>query len=78
MFYEFRYIDDVFSLSNSRFGDFVDRVYPIELGIKEITDICDSYFDLHLAIGSEGHVSRAYRCTCTFQNDISQIQPNPD
>jgi hypothetical protein len=29
--FTFRYIDDVFSLNNSRFGDFVDRIYPIEL-----------------------------------------------
>jgi hypothetical protein len=28
----FRYID-VLSLNNSRFGDFVDRIYPIELEI---------------------------------------------
>ena len=33
--FTFRYIDDVFSLSNSRFGDFVDRVYPIEVEIKD-------------------------------------------
>ena len=32
----FRYIDDVLSLNNSRFGDFVDRIYPIELEIKEL------------------------------------------
>jgi hypothetical protein len=36
--FTFRYIDDVFSLNNSRFGDFVDRIYPIELEIKDITD----------------------------------------
>ena len=52
----FRYIDDVLLPNNSRFGDFVDRVYPIEVEIKETTDICDSYFDLHLAIGSEGRL----------------------
>ena len=34
----FRYIDDVFSLNNSRFGDFVDRIYLIELEIKDTTD----------------------------------------
>jgi hypothetical protein len=33
--FTFRYIDDVFSLSNSRFGDFVDRVYPIEVEIMD-------------------------------------------
>jgi hypothetical protein len=27
--FTFRYIDDVFSLNNSRLGDFVDRIYPI-------------------------------------------------
>jgi hypothetical protein len=29
--FTFRYIDDVLSLNNSRFCDFVDRIYPIEL-----------------------------------------------
>ena len=31
----FRYIDDVLSLSNSKFDDFVDRINPIELEIKD-------------------------------------------
>jgi hypothetical protein len=40
------------SLNNSRFGDFVDPTYPIELEIKETTntDRSASYLDLHLAI----------------------------
>jgi hypothetical protein len=51
----FRYIDDVLSLNNSRFGDFVDRIYPIELEIKNTidTDRSASYLDLHLKIDSE-------------------------
>jgi hypothetical protein len=40
--FTFRYIDDVLSLNNSRFGDFVDRIYPIELEIKD-TDRSASY-----------------------------------
>ena len=46
--FTFRYIDDVLSLNNSRFGDFVDRTYPIELEIKDTTgtDSSTSYFDL--------------------------------
>ena len=54
--FTFRYIDDVLSLSNSRFGDFVDRIYPIELQIKDITDTDRpaSYLDLHIEIDSEG------------------------
>jgi hypothetical protein len=52
--FTFRYIDDVLSLNNSRFGDSVDRIYPIELEIKDTTDTdrSASYFDLHLAIDS--------------------------
>jgi hypothetical protein len=30
--------DDVLSLNNSKFGDFVDRIYPIELTITDTTD----------------------------------------
>jgi hypothetical protein len=47
-----RYIDDVLSLNNSRFGDFVDRIYPIEFEIKDTTDTdrSASYLDLHLEI----------------------------
>ena len=53
--FTFRYIDDVLSLNNSRFGDFVDRIYPIELKIKDTTDTdrSASYLDLHLEIDSE-------------------------
>jgi len=29
--FTFRYIDDVLSLNNSRFGDFVDRIYSLSL-----------------------------------------------
>jgi len=51
----FRYTDDVLSLNNSRFGDFVDRIYPIELEIKDTTDtdMSASYLDLHIKIESD-------------------------
>ena len=53
--FTFRYIDDVLSLSNARVGDFVDRIYPIELEIKDTTDTdrSTSYLDLHIEIDSE-------------------------
>jgi len=53
--FTFRYIDDVISLNNSRFGDFVDRICPIELEIKDTTDTdwSASYLDLHVEIDSE-------------------------
>jgi hypothetical protein len=53
--FTFRYIDDVPSLNNSRFGDFVDHIYPIELEIKDTTDTdtSASYLYLHLDMDSE-------------------------
>ena len=33
----FRYIDDIISLNNSRFGDFFDLIDHIELEIKDTT-----------------------------------------
>ena len=56
--FTFRYIDDFLSLNNSRFCDFVDRIYHIELEIKDTTDTDRSaqYFDLHLDIVNEGRL----------------------
>ena len=56
--FTFRYIDDVLSLNNSRICDFVDRIYPIEVEIKDTTDTdrSASYLDLHLKIDSEGRL----------------------
>ena len=52
------YIDGVLSLNISRFGDFGDRIYPIELEIKDNTDteMTAPYLDLHLEIDSEGRL----------------------
>jgi hypothetical protein len=56
--FTFHYIDNVVSLNNSRFGDIADRIYPIELEIKDTTDTdtSASYLDLHLEIDSEGRL----------------------
>jgi hypothetical protein len=61
--FTFRYIDDVISLNNFRFGDFVDCIYPIELAIQDTTDTdrSVSYLDLHLQIDSEG--GKEQNCT---------------
>ena len=37
--FTFRCIDGVLSLNNSKFGDFVDRIYPIKLEISDTTHI---------------------------------------
>ena len=56
--FTFRYIDDVLSLNNFRLGDFVDRIYPIQLEIKDTTDTdrSASCLDLQLEIYSEGRL----------------------
>ena len=54
--FTFLYIDDILSLNNSRFGGFVDCIYPIDLEIKDITDTDRSASYLHLEIDSEGRL----------------------
>ena len=58
--FTFRYIDDVLPLTNSRLGDFVDRIYPIDLEIKDATDTARSalYFDLHLEIDKRNFTTK--------------------
>jgi hypothetical protein len=57
----FCFIDNILSLSNLMFVDYVDRIYPIELEIiKDITDTdrSDSYIDLHIQIDSNGQLNK--------------------
>jgi hypothetical protein len=46
---------NIVSTERYMFGDFVDHIYPIELEIKDTTDIdmSASYLDIHLEIDSE-------------------------
>ena len=57
--YSFRYIDDVLSLNNSRFIDYVHLIYPNELEIKDTTDTekSASYLDLFLYIDNGGRLN---------------------
>ena len=70
--FTFRSIDDVLSLYNSRFGDSVDRIYPIELEIKDTTDTdrSASYLDLHLEINSEGWLRTFHSYVATSQQHL--------
>jgi hypothetical protein len=64
LFYEIELdqLDDVLSLNNSRIGDFVHHVYPIELEMKDTTDThrSASYLDLQLEIDDEGRLGRKH------------------
>jgi hypothetical protein len=61
--FTFRYIDDVLSLNNSRFGDLVDHIYPIELEIKDTTDTdrSASYLDPLLETLYQGNPDRKHK-----------------
>jgi hypothetical protein len=40
--FTYRYIDDVLSINNSRFAEFIPLIYPPELEVKETTDTASS------------------------------------
>ena len=48
--FTYRYIDDVLSINNPKFGDYINIIYPVELEIKDTTDANHhiSYLDLLL------------------------------
>ena len=52
----FRYIDDVLSLNNPKFSDYIDVIYPEELEIKDTTDAPKwaKYLDLRLEFDEDG------------------------
>jgi hypothetical protein len=49
-----RYIDDVLSLNNSRFADYLHRIYPNEHEVKDTTDAQRSAS--YLAIDNRGRL----------------------
>jgi hypothetical protein len=69
----FRYIDDVLSLNNSRFGDYLHRIYPNELEVKDTTDIqkSASYLDIHLEMDNGGRTikNKLYTNFCLIKTD---------
>ena len=54
----YRYIDDVLSINNPEFENYLGQMYPAELGIKDTTEstISASYLDLLLSIGRDGQL----------------------
>ena len=55
----FRYIDDVLSLNNPKFNNYIDVIYPKELDIKDTTDAPKwaNYLD-HLEFDEDGKLFR--------------------
>ena len=57
--FTYRYIDDVLSINNSRFAEFLPWIYPPELEVKETTDTASSasFLDLSLEFDDSGQLS---------------------
>ena len=57
--FTYKYIDDVLSINNSRFAEFVSLIYPPELEVKETTDAASSasFLDLYLEFDDSGQFS---------------------
>ena len=53
-----RYIDDVLSINNPHFDNYLGQIYPTELEIKDTTEsnTSASYLDLLLSIESDGQL----------------------
>ena len=56
--FTYRYIDDVLSINNPDFDNYLGQMYPAELEIKNTTEsnTSTSYLDLILSIGRDGHL----------------------
>ena len=54
----YRYIDDVLSINNPDFENYLGQMYPAELEIKDTTESTTSasYLDLLLSIGRDGQL----------------------
>jgi hypothetical protein len=57
--FTYRYIDDVLSINNSRFAEFLPLIYPSELEVKETTDTASStsFLDIYLKFDDSGQLS---------------------
>ena len=64
--YTYWYIDDVLSINNPEFENYLDQMYPVELEIKDTTEsnTSASYLDLLLSIGRDGQLHTSINGKC--------------
>ena len=57
--FTYRYIDDVLSINNPKFADYLNRIYPSELEVDETTETNNSasYLDILLSYDTDGHMN---------------------
>ena len=65
-----RYLDDLLNIDNNFFDSMVNRIYPSELQLNNVSDAEASFLDLHLSI-SDGFVkTKIYNKRDDFDFDI--------
>ena len=72
----YRYIDDVLSINNPEFENYLGQMYPVELEIKDTTEsnTSASYLDLLLSIGRDGQLHTSiYDKRDDFNNQITNF-----
>ena len=83
--FTYRYIDDVLSISNPEFENYLGQMYPVELEIKDTTEsnTSASYLDLILSIGRDGQLhtficdKRDASTSQIFRSWVAIFQPRP-
>ena len=65
--FTYRYIDDVLSLKNTQFAEYLEFIYLHELEIKETTEAAasSSYLDCYLYIDNGKLTTRLYSVSCS-------------
>jgi hypothetical protein len=74
--FTYRYIDDVLSINNSRFAEFLPLIYPPELEVKETTDTASSASFLDFEFDDSGQLSTKIHNKRDDFNFIIIIFPN--
>ena len=75
--FTYRYIDDVLSLKNTKFAEYLEFIYPRELKIKETTEAAasSSYLDCYLYIDNGKLTTRLYDQRDDFNFPIVNFPP---
>ena len=70
-----RYIDDVLSINNIEFENYLGQMYPVEFENKDTTEsnTSASYLDLLLSIGRDGQLHTSIHDKCDDSISTSQI-----
>jgi hypothetical protein len=78
--FTYRYIDDVLSINNSRFAEFLPLIYPPELEVKETTDTALPNSEQSHKVKTHKYINRQIsqqRENCENRNDPDLAQAFP-